>query len=135
MTTDERFWAKVERGDGCWLWSGRLDRGYGRFYVSHHRTVRAHRFAYESLIGLIPSGLDLDHLCRNRRCVNPAHLEPVTRRENLMRSPLTQASLNAGKAECLSGHSLADARIYDGKRECRTCERERGRRRSLGTPA
>jgi hypothetical protein len=87
---EERFWPKVDKTETCWLWVGAIGTGgYGNFYISsvgrRIRSVRAHRWAYEHLVGSIPDGLDLDHLCRNRACVNPAHLEPVTRRVNLRR--------------------------------------------------
>lgn len=88
MTAATRFWSKVDKrgADDCWLWTGALTTGYGRFHVAVGvPLVLAHRFAYEALVGRIPRGLDLDHLCRVRACVNPAHLEPVTRRNNLMR--------------------------------------------------
>src|SRR6266496_2265386 len=87
-----RFWAKVDRSGGsraCWLWTGKTGRdGYGRIGLGGRGAlvrVRAHRFAYELLIGPIPDGLQIDHLCRVRHCVNPAHLEPVTQRENILR--------------------------------------------------
>ena len=90
-TAKERFWAKVKKTDGCWLWTGwKNDRGYGNFEVDSTRTVKAHRFAYEVLVGPIPDGLTLDHLCRNPSCVNPEHLEPVTLRENIMRAKKNQ---------------------------------------------
>lgn len=81
-TLMERFWAKVERDpSGCWLWTASLaDGGYG-----HFGRWKAHRYAYETLVEPVPHGLDLDHLCRVRHCVNPSHLEPVTRAENLRR--------------------------------------------------
>lgn len=91
VPTDERYWALVDRGgpNGCWIWVGVRHFGYGRFMVSTRREapkcVAAHRFSYERLVGPIPLGLDLDHLCRNRACVNPAHLEPVTRQVNIAR--------------------------------------------------
>lgn len=72
----QRFWAKVEKTDDCWYWRAALCKGYGAFRVPP-RTVRAHRLAYELLVGAIPEGFDLDHLCRNRACVNPTHLEAV----------------------------------------------------------
>ena len=84
--TADTFWSRVEKtADGCWLWTSTIVwNGYGQFRIDNRR-VYAHRFAYEQVNGTIPAGLDLDHLCRVRRCVNPAHLEPVTRRENLRR--------------------------------------------------
>lgn len=89
MNAEERFWAKVDRRDGgdCWPWLGTTtSTGYGLFGVPREdRTVGAHRYAYELVVGPIPTGLELDHLCRVRNCVNPAHLEPVTHAENLRR--------------------------------------------------
>ena len=84
-----RFWAKVRvLPNSCWQWTGaRALNGYGHLGMGS-RTVYAHRLAYDTLIGPIPDGLELDHLCRNRGCVNPSHIEPVTRAINLQRSPL-----------------------------------------------
>lgn len=76
----------VHATTGCWLWTGTLSmKGYGRFNVTDRNNAAAHRFAYESFVGPIPDGLEIDHLCSVRRCVNPAHLEPVTHAENLRR--------------------------------------------------
>lgn len=83
--TDEiRFWSNMVVVESCWEWSGTTTRGYGRFWVGG-KMVRAHRASYEMFRGPIPSGLELDHLCRNTRCVNPDHLEAVSHRENTMR--------------------------------------------------
>jgi hypothetical protein len=92
MTRDEteRFARRVEKLDGCWIWTGAtVANGYGVMHVwrdGRNTSIRAHRFAYELLVGAIPDGHQLDHLCGVRRCVNPAHLEPVTARENVRRS-------------------------------------------------
>lgn len=96
-SAEERFWEKVDTSAGplgCWPWTASGSRdGYGQFSADG-RGVRAHRFAYELLVGPIPEGLQLDHLCRNPGCVNPAHLEPVTGWENTMRGN-TPAAINA----------------------------------------
>lgn len=87
-TLPDRLWAFVEKTDSCWLWTGSKTRvGYGQMRVggAGSRKTGVHRVAYELLVGRIPKGLDLDHLCRNTLCVNPDHLEPVTRKENLAR--------------------------------------------------
>lgn len=113
-----RFWMKVGRSGDCWEWSGADTTGYGHFRLPGRRDVLAHRYAYEYLIGPIPGGLQLDHLCRNRRCVNPEHLEPVTQAENIRR---------AAKTHCVHGHELAGDNLYiderRSSRECRTCRR------------
>jgi hypothetical protein len=85
-TLYERFVEKVEKTDTCWNWTGSTDRGYGKIGLRRGvAPLYAHRVSYEFHVGPIPAGLQLDHLCRNRSCVNPAHLEPVTQRENLAR--------------------------------------------------
>lgn len=131
LTSDERFWKRVRRGglNECWQWLGRIgERGYGmvdltRYPVRH--TTTAHRVVYERLVGPIPEGLDLDHLCRNRQCVNPRHIEPVTRIENLRRGRL---ALRAD--HCKHGHPFteANARYVGDRRFCRACDRDRARR-------
>lgn len=81
-TTDERFWRKVDKSGGCWLWTGGLTtKGYGHFYVDG-RLVAAHRFAYERHVGPVLAGYMLDHTCHVRACVNPEHLRPVTNKQN-----------------------------------------------------
>ncbi len=129
----QRFNNKVQQGDGCWEWLGGLtSSGYGKFWLDGG-TVLAHRVAYELWVGPIPEDLHLDHLCRRRSCVNPTHLEPVTVRENLLRSPLTLAGQNAIKTHCRNGHEFNDANTLvlstTGERMCRPCMRARDRAR------
>jgi hypothetical protein len=121
--------------DDCWPWLGKInDGGYGIIWggADNPRELRAHRVMYEIHRGPIPDGLDLDHLCRVRHCVNPAHLEPVTRRENLRRSPI----IDWDRTHCKRGHEFTEANTYitrSGYRNCRECHRlgERARRRGF----
>lgn len=113
---EPRFYSRiVESPTGCWVWTGsRGPKGYGRFHFNG-KGHRAHRFAYERLVGPIGS-LTLDHLCRNRLCVNPAHLEPVTNRENLLRGKGLTAR-NAQVTRCPQGHPYDEANTYRWSRE------------------
>lgn len=88
VTPAEWFWVRVKSTpeDGCWEYSQTVGGGYAQFFVSPGVKVYAHRFAYELLVGPIPEGLTLDHLCRNRACVRPSHLEPVSLSENVRRA-------------------------------------------------
>lgn len=121
-----RWWANVQEGrheSDCWTWLGVPNAsGYGTLKVGR-RTFVASRFGYEMLVGPIPPGLHLDHLCRNRICVNPNHLEPVTSRENTLRGE-TLAAKQVAQTHCIHGHELSGDNLRvdrRGKRVCRTC--------------
>lgn len=123
-STMNDFWASIDKTDDCWNWTGIVDAvGYGRFNIDY-QAWRAHRFAYELLVGPIPDGLVIDHLCRNRRCVNPEHLEAVTDQVNILRGTGTSA-VHAAQTACVNGHPFDEAntiyRKYSGERRWRTC--------------
>lgn len=135
------FWAKVNKTETCWLWTGRTDpNGYATLMVAGVR-IGVHRYAYQLMVGPIPAGHQLDHICHDpdhcsakgrdcahRRCVNPAHLRPATPRENTLRSRSIQ-SLNAAKTHCGSGHefTLENTYRWHGDRYCRECARQHTR--------
>lgn len=129
----DRVLARIVPGDGCWEWAGAHNRdGYGTAYTTPTgaKPQGAHRVVYELLVGPIPEGLTIDHLCRNRGCVNPAHLEPVPKHENILRGEGV-AARNAAKTHCPQGHAYTaeNTRITRvGSRRCRTCHRESQRR-------
>jgi hypothetical protein len=141
---EERFWEKVQKSDGCWEWTAyRNQDGYGQFSAVGRRVIGAHRFAYELLVGEIPDGLHLDHLCRNPACVRPEHLEPVTPKVNTQRGilgfdhPMQRTALSA--THCPHGHEFTEAntawRITAAgtkSRRCRECQRaeKRGKPRT-----
>lgn len=129
--TYDQFWSKVQGGtvDSCWQWLGTIKTGTGYGVIRVERSiVRAHRFAYEHLVGPIPDGLVLDHLCRNRSCVNPWHLEPVTIRVNTLRG---SHGRRAERSECSNGHALSgenlQVRTDQGRKRliCRACNAAR----------
>ena len=119
-------------GDDCWLWTGVVAwNGYGSFQNRRGLSRIAHRAVYQTLVGPIPDGLDLDHLCRVRSCVNPSHLDPVTRSENLRRSPLT-GKRSENIPCCKRGHEFTPENTMGrkdrpGRRICRLCATERTR--------
>ncbi len=128
-TFEERFWAKVEKTPTCWLWrAGKDHLGYGQIRRDGSH-AKAHRVAYDLLVGPIPDGLELDHLCRVRNCVNPAHLEPVTHAENVRRGLSGQRQ--RAKTHCPAGHPYDAENTYvapRGDRGCRACRMASKRR-------
>lgn len=115
---------RIDASGDCWEWTGNIkDNGYGYFSLGGRKQV-VHRVVWESLVGPIPEGLDLDHLCRNRSCVNPDHCQPVTRAENLRRGA---GNGRLRKDRCPRGHLYSDnpftQHLKNGKsyRLCRTC--------------
>jgi hypothetical protein len=129
-----RFWAKVDKNGPipshrpelgqCWIWTGALCRGYG--YFRDVKMVPAHRFVWELAQGNIPARLEIDHLCRVRNCVNPKHLEPVTKKVNVLRGAGITA-INKAKNHCKHGHPFTPENTFvmkrkrKGGRVCRAC--------------
>lgn len=147
LTREQRIDSHVDRRpNGCWIWTAALNEsGYGATTHADGRYAMAHRVVYEIHVGPIPEGFHLDHLCHtkdancpggiaclHRRCVNPAHLEPVTPQENNRRS-LSPSARNAVRTHCPQGHEYSEANTYrgGGRRSCRSCHAERERQRKM----
>lgn len=127
LSVEDRFWQYVDKSGpgGCWQWTGGHSHGYGTFMVrsddGSERQVGAHRFAYQLVVGLVPDGLVLDHLCRNKSCVRPLHLEAVTQQVNVIRGDSAVWS-----DQCRRGHPFDVENTYidpRGYRVCKTCRR------------
>lgn len=128
----ERFLKRVEVTSGCWIWKSSVDKRAGYARISDNgKQWLVHKWVWEQMGFRVPDGFELDHLCRNRRCVNPFHVEPVTHRENLLRGEGFPAR-NAQKTTCAKGHPYAGDNLYltprEGHRRCRQCNRDNGKR-------
>lgn len=130
----DRVWAMVQKTGGCWWWLGAKNAlGYGQVQRGRRADGKmpAHHATYELMVGPVPVGLELDHLCRQPSCVRPDHLEPVTPAENKRRAR-SLSNLNAVKTACNQGHPFDESNTYvrkEGRRMCRACHRERERGR------
>lgn len=124
-----RFWSYVDKSTLCWNWRGTITQyGYAQFRAGSE-SYRAHRLSYLWAKGIIPKGLVLDHLCRNRNCVNPEHLEAVTIKVNILRG-VGFAAKNSKKTHCPEGHEYTPDNVYLDKtkrRHCKICHAERQR--------
>jgi hypothetical protein len=121
------FWRNVAQDGDCWIWHGTVSTvGYGKYGAAG---LPAHRRAYELMVGQIPAGLQLDHLCRVPLCVNPNHLEPVTPKINVRRKDLA-LGIGSARTQCPQGHpySSENTAVRNGRRHCKACARDRARR-------
>ena len=125
---ENRFLNKIEYTDMCWVWKESKESRYGLF-STRDRSNLAHRYSYELFVGKIPPNKTIDHLCFNKKCVNPGHLEAVDSRTNTLRSLNAPATINMMKTHCQKGHELSGENLYKHKnhRHCKICRRERNR--------
>ncbi len=140
---EERFWSKVNKTEGCWLWTACVfHHGYGQF-MAIRGSKYAHRYSYELAHGAIPAGMEAHHICKNRACVNPAHLELLSKSDHArlhasiqdrtrFRVPRKNKTL---KTHCCHGHELTPentrVRVSNGWRSCKTCEKQRYQKSNL----
>ena len=139
-TVEERFWSHVDKNgpNGCWNWIGsKQSAGYGQICLgsrsdNSRHYIYVHRFAYELLKGPIPENLTIDHICRNRACVNPEHLQEVTSKVNILRGN-GHTAINALKTHCIHGHPVdlfnTQYRL-NGRRRCIICQNINNKKRN-----
>ena len=136
-TLSDRFWEKVEQGDGCWKWLGAKSQGYGYLSVGGRSggPQRAHRISYELHFGPIPDGLFVRHKCDNPECTNPEHLEVGTHTDNMADLVARGRHSKHGQTHCAHGHELAGSNVYvhpvTKGRYCKVCKRDRQRKRHM----
>lgn len=130
-----RFLSKVgicfDDKEKCWEWLASLDKdGYGQFRHGK-RMVKAHRMSYELFVGAIPMGMEIDHLCQNKKCVKPSHLQAVDHRTNMARSR-SFSGVNSRKTHCVNGHEFSEDNTYlwNGWRSCKQCGKNRDKQRN-----
>jgi hypothetical protein len=123
-SVEDRLWGRVDKTETCWLWTGHTaGEGYGVISVDG-RDAYVHRLVHEWLVGPIPEGYEVDHLCRVRLCVRPEHLEAVTQQENHRRAMAYRRAKHAARTHCRHGHPWKTNAYFDrGRRRCRTCQR------------
>ena len=130
MFDKNRVLSKINKTTTCWEWTGHIRKrdGYGIFAITQYKKKYAHRIVYELVKGQIPKNLVLDHLCRNKKCVNPAHLEPVSNRENILRG-----NIHNKKIQCPKGHEYKGKNLIITKwgRQCRICNNNNDAKRYM----
>lgn len=117
LNLEQKFWDRVskDKKTGCWLWTGSTNHaGYASLHVTMGKFVRAHTWAYEHIVGKVPKGKELDHTCRNRRCVNPEHLEPVTHLENVNRGLVGHTETNSKISQTRKRLIAEGQLVWDG---------------------
>jgi hypothetical protein len=135
----QRFCSYIRLSNDCWEWADtKVKNGYAQFILTKRQKVYAHRFSYERFVSAIPHGMQIDHICRNRGCINPGHMRVLTNRENVIIG-IGPTALNAQKTHCKRGHELSghNLRLLGGpsrggyvSRDCRQCRRDREKERA-----